>query len=44
MKYLENKKSFQDEIKNIFHHFLKALIEANKTNLFESLFESDFKI
>ena len=20
-KYLENKKSFEDEIKNIFHHF-----------------------
>ena len=28
-KYLENEKSFQDEIKNILHHFWKTIIEAN---------------
>ena len=32
-KYLENEKSFQDEIKSIFHHFWRAIIEANKKNL-----------
>ena len=30
-KYLDNEKSFQDEIKGISHHFPKAFIEANKT-------------
>ena len=27
-KYLENEKGFWDEIKSIFHHFLRAIIEA----------------
>ena len=30
-KYLENKKSFSDEIKSNFHNFQGAFIEANKT-------------
>ena len=30
--YLENGKSFEDEINNNFHHFKKAFIEANKKN------------
>ena len=34
LKYLENEKSFYDEIKSIFHHFLRAFIETNKTNFF----------
>ena len=29
-KYLENEKSFQYEVKSIFHHFWKVFIEANK--------------
>ena len=29
-KYLENEKSFYDEIKSIFYHFLRAIIEVNK--------------
>ena len=29
-KYLENEKSFQDEIKSIFRHFWRTIIEANK--------------
>ena len=33
-KYLENEKSFQEEIKNIFHNFQRAVIEANKTIFF----------
>ena len=33
-KYLENEKSFQDEIKSIFHHFEKDFIEANKNKFF----------
>ena len=28
-KYLKNENSFQDEIKSIFHHFERALIEEN---------------
>ena len=28
-EYLENEKSFEDEIKTIFHHFRRAIIEAN---------------
>ena len=28
-KYLDNEKSFQDEIKSIFHHFSRVIIEAN---------------
>ena len=35
VKYLENEKSFKDEIKSIFHHFLKAFIEANKAIFLE---------
>ena len=35
LKYLENEKSFQDEIKRIFHNFLRAFIEANEANFFE---------
>ena len=27
-KYLEYEKSFQDEIKSIFHHFWRTIIEA----------------
>ena len=34
-KYLENEKSFQDEIKSIFHHFGRAIIEANQKNFLE---------
>ena len=33
-KYLENKKSFEDEIKNIFHHFQRGFIEVSKINIF----------
>ena len=40
-KYLENEKSFQDEIKSIFDHFERAFIEANKTIFFPNR-ESDF--
>ena len=29
-KYLENKKSFYNEIKNIFHYFKRAFIELNQ--------------
>ena len=34
-KYLQNEKSFYDEIKTIFHHFWRAIIEANKTFFLE---------
>ena len=37
IKYLENEKSFSDEIKSIFHHFWRAIIEANKKNYFEDV-------
>ena len=30
LEYLENEKSFEDEIKTIFHYFRRAIIEANK--------------
>ena len=30
IKYLENEKSFSDEIKSIFHHFWRTIFEANK--------------
>ena len=30
-KYLDNKKSFEDEIKIIFHQFKRAFSEANST-------------
>ena len=33
-KYLDNEKSFYDELKSIFHHFQSAFIEANKTFFF----------
>ena len=33
-KYRENEKSFEDEIKSIFHYFWRTIIEANKKNLF----------
>ena len=42
IKYLENEKSFQDEIKSIFHHFWRAFIQTNKT-IFLREWESDFK-
>ena len=29
-KYLENQTSFQDEIKSVFQHVSRAIIEANK--------------
>ena len=32
--YLENKKSFQDQMKSIFNHLERAFIEANKTKYF----------
>ena len=38
---LQNEKSFQDEIKSIFHHFLRAFIEANKAVIFRR-WETDF--
>ena len=34
LKYLENEKIFQDEIKSIFRHFLRAFIEAKKAIFF----------
>ena len=40
-KNLENEKSFRDEIKSIFHHFWRAIIEAIKKNFFGG-WESDF--
>ena len=33
-KCRENEKSFSDEIKSIFHHFSRTIIEANKKKLF----------
>ena len=33
-KYLENKKSFYNEIKNIFHYFKRAFIELNQIFFF----------
>ena len=30
LKYLENKKKIQDEIKSIVYHFQSAFIEVNK--------------
>ena len=35
LKYLENGKSFQDEIKSIVYHFERALIKARKTLFLE---------
>ena len=42
-QYLENKKSFKDEIKSIFKHFWRAFIEANKTN-FLGRWKPDLKL
>ena len=42
-KYLENGKSFKDEIKSIFHHFWRAIIKANKEENF-GRWESNFKL
>ena len=36
-KYFENRKSFLDEIKSIFHHVWRTNIEVNRGNFFESL-------
>ena len=33
LKYLENEKSFQDEIKSTFHHFWRAIIETNNKKM-----------
>ena len=33
-KYLENEKSFYDEIKSIFHNFWRAIIEANNKKFY----------
>ena len=33
-KYLENEKSFEDEMKSIFHHFKRTFIEANNKKKF----------
>ena len=33
-KYLENEKTFQEEIKNILHNFQRAIVEANKIIFF----------
>ena len=32
-KYLENKKSFEDEINSIFHHFKGLLVMQIKSNI-----------
>ena len=52
-KYFENEESFWDEIKSIFHHFWRGIIEAIKTKnknknkklkkFFFRGWESDFK-
>ena len=43
-KYLENEKSFYDEMKSIFfHHFWRVFIEANKKMFFER-WQSDFNL
>ena len=42
-KYLENKKSFEDQIKSILHHFWRAVIEADN-NFFFGKWEADFKV
>ena len=35
IKYLENEKSFYDEMKSIFHHLQRAFIEANEKSDFD---------
>ena len=42
-KHLENRKSFQDEKKSIFHNLWRTFIKANKTDIF-GRWESDFKV
>ena len=42
LKYPDSEKSFSDEVKNIFYHFLRAIIKANKEILFGG-WESDFE-
>ena len=34
-QYLENEKSFQDEIKMLIHHFQRAFFEVSKTFFLE---------
>ena len=34
LKYLENKRRFEDETRCSFHHFLMVFIEANKAIIF----------
>ena len=41
LKCLENEKSFQEEIKSIFHHFCRTFNEANNA-IFLGTLESDF--
>ena len=41
-KYLENEKSFYNEIKSIFHQFWRAVIETNK-KFFFGMRQFDFK-
>ena len=42
LKYLENKTSFQDEMKNIFQHFYRGLNQESNT-IFLGKWESGFK-
>ena len=42
-QYLQNEKSFHDEMKNIFHHFYRVSIKANKMIFFRR-WESEFSI
>ena len=42
LKYLKSEKSFQDERKSIFHHFRRAIFEANVKIFFWKV-DSDFK-
>ena len=42
-RYLKNKKSFQQEIKSIFHHFHRLLVESDKTKFFQRR-EPNFKL
>ena len=43
LKYLENKRRFEDETRCSFHHFLMAFIEANKAIIF-ARWEPDYKL
>ena len=46
LKYLENEKSFCDEIKSIFHHFLMTFTNSNKVERWEFFgrWEFDFQL